>query len=367
MKKILFIQPYYFYGGHYYELFNHLIKKLNSFDYYDFLVSINNHNKQLKTDFENIKKIKKIKTFNSPKNGTSIKNIIKSFFIILFLRKKYSIFFYYDGDVTIFSIFYFFFYYFLKDKKIIFYSAFDGSVLNKVKYKRIKFPFLRFFLKSGKNQIFVRTNGHRDTWRTFFPKLKEKINIIKTLDYPEIINTNSIKNKKLKFGVIGQIRFGKSLEFLNDFFKKQSQYDFKIIGSFANRESKKNFEFIEKKFLLEQTDFLPFNDMINETRKLDYILLLYDEYVNLDSEVTIFYIASKLRIPIIFSKKQNFLRNIFQTYKCGIMLDNLDQFLDFPNTETEDYKNFQKNLIKFDEENLNTEKNEKIFYDTIVK
>ena len=81
----------------------------------------------------------------------------------------------------------------------------------------------------GKNQIFLRTSGHRDTWRTFFPKLKEKINIIKTLDYPEIINTNPIKNKKLKFGVIGQIRFGKSLEFLNDFFNKQTQYDFKIL------------------------------------------------------------------------------------------------------------------------------------------
>ena len=47
MKKILFIQPYYFYGGHYYECFNHLIKKLYKFDYYDFLVSTNKYNKEL--------------------------------------------------------------------------------------------------------------------------------------------------------------------------------------------------------------------------------------------------------------------------------------------------------------------------------
>ena len=107
MKKVLFIQPYYFNGGHYYELFNNLIKKLYKLDYYDFLVSINNFNQELNKDFEKIKKIKKIKTFNSSRNVTSIYNIVKSFFKILFLRKKYSVFFYYDGDLTIFSVFYF--------------------------------------------------------------------------------------------------------------------------------------------------------------------------------------------------------------------------------------------------------------------
>ena len=367
MKKVLFIQPYYFNGGHYYELFNNLIKKLYKLDYYDFLVSVNNFNQELNKDFEKIKKIKKIKTFNSSRNATSIYNIVKSFFKILFMRKKYSVFFYYDGDVTIFSVFYFFFYFFLKDKKIIFYSAFDGSILKKIKFKKIKFSFVNFFLNSGRNQIVLRTNGHRDTWRKFFPKYENKINVIKTLDYPEITSTNKINKEKLNFGVVGQIRFGKSLEFLNDFFNKNTQYDFKIIGSFANKESKKNFEFINNKYLMDQTNFLPFNDMINEARKLDYILLLYDEYVNLDSEVTIFYIASKLRIPIIFSKKQNFLRNIFKKYKCGIMIDNLKEFLNFPTSETKEYKTFQKYLIKFDNENLSTSENEKNFYNTLIK
>ena len=367
MKKILFIQPYYFYGGHYYECFNHLIKKLYKFDYYDFLVSTNKYNKKLEIDFENIKKIKEIKTFNSSKNGVSVINIIKSFFKILYLKKKYSVFFYYDGDVTIFSIFYFFFYYFLKDNKIIFYSAYDGSTLKKIKLKKIKFLFLCFFLNTGNNQIFLRTTVHRDNWRKIFPKCKNNINVIKSIDYPEITATKITKSKKLTFGVVGQIRFGKSLEFLNEFFNKNTQYDFKIIGSFASKKSKKNFEFINKKYLVGQTDFLPFNDMITETRKLDYILLLYDEYINLDNEVSIFYIAAKLRIPIIFLKKQNFLSNIFHKYKCGIMLDNLNEFMEFPTVDSDMYKNFQKNLIKFDEENLNTKENEKYFYNTIIK
>ena len=266
-----------------------------------------------------------------------------------------------------FRFFIFFFYYFLKDNKIIFYSAYDGSTLKKIKLKKIKFLFLCFFLNTGNNQIFLRTTVHRDNWRKIFPKCKNNINVIKSIDYPEITATKITKSKKLTFGVVGQIRFGKSLEFLNEFFNKNTQYDFKIIGSFASKKSKKNFEFINKKYLVGQTDFLPFNDMITETRKLDYILLLYDEYINLDNEVSIFYIAAKLRIPIIFLKKQNFLSNIFHKYKCGIMLDNLNEFMEFPTVDSDMYKNFQKNLIKFDEENLNTKENEKYFYNAIIK
>ena len=69
----------------------------------------------------------------------------------------------------------------------------------------------------------------------------------------------------------------------------------------------------------------------------------------------------------IFSKKQNFLKNIFKKYKCGIMIDNFKDFLNFPTSKTKEYKTFQKYLIKFDKENLSTSENEKIFYQTLIK
>ena len=49
------------------------------------------------------------------------------------------------------------------------------------------------------------------------------------------------------------------------------------------------------------------------------------------------------------------------------MLDNLNEFMEFPTVDSDMYKNFQKNLIKFDEENLNTKENEKYFYNAIIK
>ena len=60
-KKILFIQPYYFSGGHPFQSFNNLILNLLKYDKYDFLVSINNHIKEKNfiKDFNIINKKKK--------------------------------------------------------------------------------------------------------------------------------------------------------------------------------------------------------------------------------------------------------------------------------------------------------------------
>ena len=49
------------------------------------------------------------------------------------------------------------------------------------------------------------------------------------------------------------------------------------------------------------------------------------------------------------------------------MIDNLKEFLNFPTSETKEYKTFQKYLIKFDNENLSTSENEKYFYNTLIK
>ncbi len=60
-KKILFIQPYYFSGGHPFQSFNNLILNLLKYNNYDFLVSINKFLKEKNfiNDFNIINKKKK--------------------------------------------------------------------------------------------------------------------------------------------------------------------------------------------------------------------------------------------------------------------------------------------------------------------
>ena len=117
-KKFLFIQPFYFYGGHFFQSFNNLIKNLSNFKNYEFLVSINNNlnDKVFKKDFNEIKKKNKIYTYNSSLKTDSKINVIKAFFKALSLRKKFDVIFFYDVHIFLLSYLYFIFKLFLKKK-----------------------------------------------------------------------------------------------------------------------------------------------------------------------------------------------------------------------------------------------------------
>ena len=101
---------------------------------------------------------------------------------------------------------------------------------------------------------------------------------------------------------------------------------------------------------------------------MDYIICLYeDKYPDLDSELTTFFLAAKLKIPIIFFKKHTWLRRIHKKYKFGPMISSLKSFSNFPKRNSKKYGFFIKEFEKFSNENLDTIKNERIFYKFITQ
>jgi len=136
-KKILLIQPFYFYAGHYFQATNNLIKNLKLFKNYEFLVSINNNieNKSFYKDYLKLKKSKKIYTFNSFKKSDSRLNTIISIFKLISLRNKFDVFHYLDSNIIILSYFNFLFKIFLKKNKINLFIFYGPELLKKSKIK----------------------------------------------------------------------------------------------------------------------------------------------------------------------------------------------------------------------------------------
>lgn len=366
MKKILFIQPYYFYVGHYYSVFTHLINNLKKFKHYNFLVSIDYENKIFLKEFSRINKYKKIYSFASGKKIVGSKNIFKSFLMMIKLRNKFDIFFYYDVDIYILSIFYFFSSFLFKNKKIIVFLAFPPFKLDKGLKSKIAKLFINNMIKN-KNQLYLRTKTHSKIWIKTLNSNKYNIKTLKGIDYPCIGEYKKKKNGRPKFGVVGQIREGKSLKFLNKYFTKNKHLSFSIIGGFPNSQAKKNFSFLNKKFLSKKNS-LSFNEIAQKTKKLDYIICLYeDRYPDLDSELGTFFLAAKLKIPIIFFKKHTWLRRIHKKYKFGPMINSLKNFSNFPKRNSKKYKFFVREFKKYSNENLDTIKNERKFYRFITQ
>lgn len=346
-KKILFIQPFYFFYGHYYGLFNNLVDNLCKIKDLDFLVSVNEKikNSDFLIGLKDIQKKAQVLTFKSAKKSDSKRNIIKAFFKIIKLKKNYDIFFFYDSDIPIISILYFIFWPLFYKKKIILYVFYGPEKFNKSIIKRL---FIKFFLKFKNNKIFTRTKYLSSSWQKYFLN-NRNIFCLECCDYPNVIIRKNKKKGKLKFGVVGQIRFGKSIEFLSDFFiKNKTQGSFYLIGNFPKDKLKKKFEFINKKNFFKENFDSPKNNS-NKILSLDYICLMYDDFFDHRQDISTLYLAAKIRSPIICFNKKGWLLNKVKKYNCGLILNSVEDFKDLPKRNSLRYKKFINGLVKFDQ------------------
>jgi len=359
-KKILLIQPFYFYAGHYFQATNNLIKNLKLYENYEFLVSINNkiENKYFYKDYLKLKKSKKIHTFNSFKKSDSKLNVIMSIFKLISLRNKFDVFHYLDSNIIILSYFNFLFKIFFKKKKINLFIFYGPELLKKSK---IKLFFFKSFLKTNDINIYLRTKNLEIAWKKYLPQSRKKISTIKSFDYPTFKALKKNKKNKIAFGVVGQIRDGKSISFLNDYFKKNTKYKFNIIGGFANDKVKSQFNYLNKAFI-KSKNFLTFDNILKETNRLDYIVLLYDYLFDHRIDISTLYLAVRLRVPVICFKKRGWLYERVKEYNCGFIIKNLSEFKDFPKKNSYKYLSYVKGLKKYEDDNFNNKLNEKKFY-----
>ena len=153
---------------------------------------------------------------------------------------------------------------------------------------------------------------------------------------------------------------------MNDYFLKNKKYDFLILGGYADKTAEKNLGFINSKFI-EKKKFLEFDYIIKKSSKLDYLVLLYDDYLDINTEVSSFFLAVRLRTPIICFPTNNWLRKVFSKYKSGIMIKSLNEFKNFPSRNSKIYKKYIGSLKRYERDFFDTKKNEKNFYNLISK
>ena len=132
---------------------------------------------------------------------------------------------------------------------------------------------------------------------------QKKYILLDCYDFPNI-DLNLKKTGKLKCGVIGQIRLGKSIEYLHDYFaNNKNEGIFHIIGNFTDIRARNNFKFLNKKFVFTE-NFHSSNKISRFSSSLDYICLLYDVFFDYRQEVSTLFLAARLRSPVIcFNKK----------------------------------------------------------------
>lgn len=222
------------------------------------------------------------------------------------------------------------------------------------RYVFIKFLIARF-LKRKEVVLFLRTEELVLDWIKAFPNARIKCLPSLEIPFGEKLNVeNTPPSKIVRLGVLGQIRTGKSLEWLVPIFKSNPLLGkLTIVGAFSqpvDEELKKlliHFDGFQEVYLQEK-------DLLKTSSNQDYLIMLYD---NWDSrmEGAVMFLAARVNRPVIVYDK-GWCGRMVKTYNNGLFApDDHNLFEHFiqnlPKNQSSEYKKLLKGVEAFKQAN----------------
>jgi hypothetical protein len=176
----------------------------------------------------------------------------------------------------------------------------------------------RFMSVTG-GRIFLRTEELARAWRAVFPGVAPgQIDTIPSLEIPDTDTAVPPRDfdGHLRFGVIGQIRPGKSLEWLVPLFTANPELGtLRVAGTFSIPEHRGRLAVLDGYSNFDDR-FLTEAEMLAAASEQDYLVALYD---NWDSrmEVATVYLAARVGRPVIVYS-EGWPGRIVNEFGCGV-------------------------------------------------
>lgn len=242
------------------------------------------------------------------------------------------------------------FFYQKKIKRIgvLYLAGPEGVVIN-----RFKKVLVDRFLQRKEVLLFLRTDELVIDWQKEFPK--STIKSLPSLEIPSnyaLSLNNKQDNNTINFGIIGQIRTGKSIERIVPLFQQDPSIGrLTVAGAFADKSQRValnllySFEGFQDKFLTE-------DELLKSAAMQDYLLMLYDKW---DSrmESAIMFVAARVNKPVIVYDK-GWAGRMVRTYGNGVSaaseeIDFLKFLKGLPNPTSHEYQKLIDGVAKFRE------------------
>lgn len=217
-------------------------------------------------------------------------------------------------------------------------------------YWAIKY-LLSMFLKRKEVVLFLRTEELVADWKEVFPKAN--IKCFPPVELPfdkEFVVTEQVPSNIIRLGVLGQIRPGKSLEWLVPLFRKQpSMGKLRVAGAFSQPRNHEllsvldGFEGFQEKFLNEE-------ELLCIASEQDYLLMLYDNW-DQRMEGAVMFLAARVNRPVIVYDK-GWCGRMVSTYSNGVFApSDHRQFSSFvkclPYSGSDEYKKLLQGVSSF--------------------
>jgi len=183
----------------------------------------------------------------------------------------------------------------------------------------LKRRIVAHFVSAPGRRLFLRTDELADAWRTAFPAIPasriDTIASLEILDERDVVPPRE-QATRVRFGVIGQVRPGKGLEWLVPLFQGASAPgELLVAGAFTNAEHRARLAVLES-YPNFDNRFLAESEMLTVAGAQDYVLALYDNWDPRMEAATMF-LAARVGRPVIVYD-EGWPGRMVREFGCGI-------------------------------------------------
>ncbi|HTN94177.1 MAG TPA: hypothetical protein VMJ33_06335 [Gallionella sp.] len=175
------------------------------------------------------------------------------------------------------------------------------------------------FLKRPEVRLYLRTEELAQAWRDAYRSVTVgHISYLPSLEIPddELWQYPVSHSDKLAFGIIGQVRVGKGIEWLVPAFQNDADLGkLTIAGEFASPQSKEKLSVLED-FEGFVNRYMSESEMLQLASDQHYLLLLYEQW-DKRMESAVLYLAARVNRPVIVYG-DSWCGRMVREFKCGM-------------------------------------------------
>lgn len=213
--------------------------------------------------------------------------------------------------------------------------------------------FVSRFLSIAGRRLFLRTEELACAWRAAFPGIPpERIDTIPSLEIPDRDDARQPEGGEgcRRFGVMGQIRPGKSLEWLVPLFSDNPNLGkLRVAGTFSN-PAHRNIVSVLEGYPEFDDRFLTESEMLAAASEQDYIVALYDDWDARMEAAAVFFAARVQRPVIVYD--EGWCGRMVKEFGCGIAVPKIPHpdknfFSKLPRPGEDDYRKLLAGIERF--------------------
>lgn len=212
------------------------------------------------------------------------------------------------------------------------------------------------FLSRNDAFLYLRTEELADSWRLAYKDLPAtSIDTLPSLEIPDVpsAHVRAPRFGRTHFGIVGQIRPGKSIDWLVPFFQEHpAAGDLHIVGEFSSADNG-DLRSLLLSYPLFTNRFLPEKEMIALSESFDYLLVFYDNW-DARMEAATLFIAARSGVPVLVYD-EGWCGRIVRQFGCGIAVPRVPRpdaslFSRLPSRDSVEYKRMVCGIFRFKEE-----------------